>query len=67
MGQSNGVLLKEVAAFGKCPLTEVSLCMQPNIQNLNMCRYINAYIRMPYVCKYIHTYIHTCIHMYIRM
>ena len=25
MGQSSGVLLKEVAAFGRCPLTEVSL------------------------------------------
>ena len=24
MGQINGVLLKEVAAFQKCPLTEVS-------------------------------------------
>ena len=25
MGQSNGVLLKEVAAFERCPLIEVSL------------------------------------------
>ena len=28
MGQSSGVLLKEVAAFGRCPLIEVSLCME---------------------------------------
>ena len=27
MGNSNGVLLKEVAAFRRCPLIEVSLCV----------------------------------------
>ena len=27
MGQSSGVLLKEVAVFQKCPLMKVSLCI----------------------------------------
>ena len=30
MGQSNGVLLKEVAAFRRCPLIEVSLYTHTN-------------------------------------
>ena len=29
MGQRSGVLLKEVAAFQRCPLIEVSLCVYP--------------------------------------
>jgi hypothetical protein len=31
MGQSSGVLIKEVAAFGRCPLIEVSLFARNHI------------------------------------
>ena len=43
MGQSSGVLLKEVTAFGRCPLIAVSLCMEILLEiYISVCTYIRT-------------------------
>ena len=53
MGQSSGVLLKEVAAFWRCPSIEVSLYKSSNMQQilsmLSLCVSIHLYRVHTYV------------------
>ena len=69
MGQSNGVLVKEVAAFQRCPLTEASLyvhgCMHVCVRafvHKCLCAFVRTYVRT-YLCVCACMYMCTCLHV----
>ena len=63
MGQSNGVLFKEVSVFRRCPLIE-DWCTYLHI-NRFLSYSVVCYLKFirTYICTYVRTYLCTCVHM----